>query len=132
MTVLFAGVAHAEAGLTLSGDIVQGSARTLQVPVTATCDDAGQDSAFIDLAIIQEQGKRYVEGQGAVTDVTCDSLPHEYTIAVPITFGQGTWRTGGASLTGILSYCFVASDGSPYCVTQAFIPSATAVTITRP
>jgi hypothetical protein len=125
-----AGSAYADASISVGGPIVRQAARTLTVPITASCDDVGQESAFIVVTVTQGYylDPNYVEGQGDVLSVTCDSLPHEYTVSVPVTFGQATWRPGQASLTAILSYCYV-ENGSLSCTTQAFIPAGTTITI---
>jgi hypothetical protein len=77
------------------------------------------------------QTPSYVDGQGDVLNLTCDSAPHTYDVAVPLTFGRGVWRPGEASLTAILSYCFRAEDGTLSCTTQAFIPAGTPIILVR-
>jgi hypothetical protein len=124
------GTAHADASISLGGAVVRQSARTLSVPITATCDDVGQESTFIVVTVTQGfyLDPNYVEGQGDVLSVTCDSIPHTYIVSVPVTFGRATWRPGQAALTAIISYCY-SENGSLSCTTQAFIPAGTTITI---
>jgi hypothetical protein len=130
LTILSPSAALADAAISVDGDIVMKPKSTLEVPISATCDDVGQETSFIVLTVTQGSypAATYVEGQGDVTTLTCDSSEQLYRVAVPVTFGKATWRPGAASLTGILSYCFT-EDGSLNCTTQAFIPSGTTVTI---
>ena len=122
--------AYADASILLSGHVVRQSPRTLSVPITATCDDVGQESTFIVVTVTQGfyLSPNYVEGEGDVLAVSCDSLQHSYIVSVPVTFGQATWRPGQATLTAIISYCYV-ENGSLSCTTQAFIPADTTVPI---
>jgi len=126
-------VAQAVPSISLAGDVRIQNPRLLTVPLEATCDQVGQETAFIDVTVTQGtvQTPRYVEGQGDVLTLTCDSAPHTYDVAVPVTFGRGVWRRGAASLTAILSYCFRAEDGTLSCTTQAFIPAGTPIILVR-
>jgi hypothetical protein len=126
-------VARAAPSISLAGDVTIESPRLLTVPIEATCDPVGQESTFIVVTVAQGpiQTPSYVDGQGDVLTVTCDSVPHTYDVAVPLTFGRGVWRPGEASLTAILSYCFRAEDGTLSCTTQAFIRAGTPITLVR-
>ena len=124
------GVAQAAAAISLAGDARISASRTLTVPVEASCDAVGQETTFIVVTVTQGQPDRgrYVEGQGDVLDVPCDSAAHSFDVVV--TADKGTWRPGTASLTAIISYC-VTEGGSLNCITQAFIPFGTPVTLVR-
>ena len=126
-------VAQAAPSISLAGDVTIQSPRLLTVPIEATCDPVGQETTFIVVTVSQGtlQTPTYVDGQGDVLTVTCDSAPHTYDVAVPVTFGRGVWRPGEASLTAILSYCFRAEDGTLSCTTQAFIPAGTPIILVR-
>jgi len=125
-----AGTAYADASLSLAGQVVRQKAHTLGVPITATCDEVGQESTFIVVTVTQGfyLDANYVEGEGDLLSVTCDSAPHKYLVPVPVTFGKATWRPGQATLTAIISYCY-RQNGSLNCTTQAVIPAGTTITI---
>jgi hypothetical protein len=124
-------VAHAEASISLGGDAVITTSKTLSVPITATCDPVGQETTFILVTVTQPRsGGTFVEGEGSTQSVICDSTPHTYIVTVPRTGpDRGAWRPGEASLTAIISYCFT-ENGSLNCTTQAFI-SQTTITLVR-
>jgi hypothetical protein len=124
--------ALAQASISLSGDAVITSSKVLSVPVTATCDDVGQQTTFILVTVTQPRvGGAFVEGEGSVEAVTCDSTPHTYTVTVPRTGpDRGAWRPGGASLSSIISYCVTEND-SFNCTTQAFLPQTTITLVRR-
>ena len=126
-------VAQAAPSISLAGDVTIQSPRLLTVPLEVTCDPVGQESTFIVVTVTQGtlQTPSYVEGQGDVLTLTCDSAPHIYDVAVRVTFGRGVWRPGKASLTAILSYCFRAPDGTLSCTTQAFIGAGTPIILVR-
>ena len=126
-------VAEAAPSISLAGDVTIQSPRLLTVPLEATCDPVGQETTFIVVTVSQGtlQTPSYVDGQGDVLTLTCDSAPHTYDVAVPVTFGRAVWRPGEASLTAILSYCFRAQDGTLSCTTQAFIRSGTPIILVR-
>ena len=124
-------VAYAQASISLGGDAVITSSKVLSVPITATCDPVGQETTFILVTVTQPRGGgAFVEGEGSVEPVICDSTPHTYIVTVPRTGPDGgAWRPGAASLTAIISYC-VTENGSFNCTTQAFI-SQTTITLVR-
>jgi hypothetical protein len=124
-------VAYAQASISLGGDAVITNSKVLSVPITATCDPVGQETTFILVTMTQPRsGGTYVEGEGSVEPVICDSTPHTYVVTVPRTGPDGgAWRPGAASLTAIISYC-VTENGSFNCTTQAFI-SQTTITLVR-
>jgi hypothetical protein len=124
-------VAHAQASISLGGDAVITSSKVLSVPIIATCDPVGQETTFILVTVTQPRGGgTFVEGEGAIESVTCDSTPHTYNVTVPRTGPDpGAWRPGDALLTAIISYCFT-ENGSLNCTTQAFI-SQTTITLRR-
>jgi hypothetical protein len=123
-------VAQAAASLSLAGEVRIDSPKLLTVPVEATCDAVGQETTFIVVTVTQGrlQKGNFVEGEGDVLDVTCDSAPHTYDVVVPA--DRGAWRPGPASLTAIISYC-VTENGSFNCTTQAFIPFGTPIELVR-
>ena len=131
LTVAGSSAAYAAASLSQPGTATIESRRTLSVPITATCDDVGQETTFIVVSVTQGdyQDRKYVEGQGDVLEVTCDSTAHDYTVSVPVTFGRGGFRPGTATLDAIISDCYTV-DGTLSCTTQAFIPDTT-ITLTR-
>src|SRR4028118_746584 len=114
-------VAHAQASISLGSDAVITSSKVLSVPITATCDPVGQETTFILVTVTQPRGGgAFVEGEGSVEPVICDSTPHTYNVNVPRTGPDGgAWRRGDASLTAIISYC-VTENGSFNCTTQDF------------
>jgi len=124
-------VAYAQASISLGGDAVITSSKVLSVPITATCDPVGQETTFILVTVTQPRGGgAFVEGEGSVEPVICDSTPHTYIVTVPRTGPDGgAWRPGNASLTAIISYC-VTENGSFNCTTQDFI-SQTTITLAR-
>ena len=126
-------VGQAAPSISLAGAVIIQNPRLLTVPLEATCDPVGQETTFIVVTVTQGtiQTPTYVEGQGDVLTVTCDSAAHTYDVAVPVTFGRGVWRPGEASLTAILSYCFRAEDGTLGCTTQAFIRAGTPIILVR-
>jgi len=123
-------VAYAQASVSSGGDAVIASSKVLSVPITATCDSVGQETTFIDVTVTQPRGGgAFVEGQGSVEPVVCDSTPHTYNVTVPMTGPWGgAWRPGDASLNAIISYC-VTDNGSFNCTTQAF--TQTTITLVR-
>ena len=122
--------AQAAAVLSLAGEVRIESPKLLTVPVEASCDAVGQESTFILVTVTQGrlQKGNFVEGQGDVLDVTCDSALHPYDVVVAA--DRGAWRPGAASLTAIISYC-VTEGGSFNCTTQAFIRSGTSINLVR-
>ena len=124
-------VAYAQASISLGGDAVITSSKVLSVPITATCDPVGQETTFILVTVTQPRsGGAFVEGEGSVEPVICDSTPHTYIVTVPRTGPDGgAWRPGDASLTAIISNC-ITENGSFNCTTQAFI-SQTTITLVR-
>ena len=129
-TLFVPGVAQAAAAISLAGDARISASRTLTVPIEASCDAVGQETTFIVVTVNQGRTDRgrFVEGQGDVLDVPCDSAAHSFDVVV--TADKGTWHPGTASLTAIISYC-VPDGGSLSCTTQAFIPFGTPVTLAR-
>jgi len=125
-------VAYAQASISLGGDAVITSSKVLSVPITATCDPVGQETTFILVTVTQPRGGgAFVEGEGSVEPVICDSTPHTYNVTVPRTGPDGgAWRPGEASLTAIISDC-VTENGSFNCTTQAFIPQTTITLLRR-
>jgi hypothetical protein len=125
-------VAYAQASISLGGDAVITSSKVLSVPITATCDPVGQETTFILVTVTQPRGGgAFVEGEGSVEPVICDSTPHTYIVSVPRTGPDGgAWRPGEASLTAIISTC-VTENGSFNCTTQAFIPQTTITLVRR-
>jgi len=132
MTVVMAAPALAQASISLGGDAVITRSKVLSVPITATCDDVGQETTFILVTVTQPRGGgAFVEGEGSVEPVICDSTPHTYIVSVPRTGPDGgAWRPGAASLTAIISYCVTEND-SFNCTTQAFIPQTTITLVRR-
>ena len=132
MVPLFAAVAYAQASISSGGYAVITSSKVLSVPITATCDPVGQETTFILVTVTQPRGGgAFVEGEGSVEQVICDSTPHTYIVSVPRTGPDGgAWRPGVASLTAIISYC-VTENGSFNCTTQAFIPQTTITLVRR-
>jgi hypothetical protein len=131
LMVALAVPAYAQASISLGGDAVIISSKVLSVPITATCDSVGQETTFILVTVTQPRGGgAFVEGEGSVEPVICDSTPHTYIVSVPRTGPDGgAWRPGEASLTAIISNC-VTENGSFNCTTQAFIPQTT-ITLVR-
>ena len=131
MVALFAAVAYAQASISLGGDAVITRSKVLSVPITASCDPVGQETTFILVTVTQPRGGgAFVEGEGSVEPVICDSTSHTYNVTVPRTGPDGgAWRPGEASLTAIISNC-VTENGSFNCTTQAFIPQTT-ITLVR-
>jgi hypothetical protein len=125
-------VAYAQASISLGGDAVITSSKVLSVPITATCDPVGQETTFILATVTQPRGGgAFVEGEGSVEPVICDSTPHTYIVTVPRTGPDGgAWRPGAASLRAIISNC-VTENGSFNCTTQAFIPQTTITLVRR-
>jgi len=132
MTVVMAAPALAQASISLGGDAVITSSKVLSVPITATCAPVGQQTTFILVTVTQPRGGgAFVEGEGSVEPVICDSTPHTYIVTVPRTGPDGgAWRPGDASLTAIISYCVTEND-SFNCTTQAFIPQTTISLVRR-
>lgn len=132
VVLLTATVVYAQASISLGGDAVITSSHVLSVPITATCDPVGQQTTFILVTVWQPSrgAGTFVEGEGAIESVICDSAPHTYYVTVPRTGPDpGAWRPGSAFLTAIISYCFT-ENGTLSCTTQAFIPQ-TAITLRR-
>jgi len=132
LMVALAVPAYAQASISLGGDAVIISSKVLSVPITATCDSVGQETTFILVTVTQPRGGgAFVEGEGSVEPVICDSTPHTYIVTVPRTGPDGgAWRPGNASLTAIISYCATEND-SFNCTTQAFIPQTTITLVRR-
>jgi hypothetical protein len=132
MTVVMAAPALAQASISLGGDAVITGSKVLSVPITATCDPVGQQTTFILVTVTQPRGAgAFVEGEGSVEPVICDSTPHTYIVSVPRTGPDGgAWRPGAASLTAIISDCVTEND-SFNCTTQAFIPQTTITLVRR-
>jgi hypothetical protein len=130
LMVALAVPAYAQAPISSGGDAVITSSKVLSVPITATCDPVGQETTFIGVTVTQPRGGgAFVEGEGSVEPVICDSTPHHYNVTVPRTGPSGgAWRPGEASLTAIISYC-VTENGSFNCTTQAF--TQTTITLVR-
>ena len=124
--------AYAQASISSGGGAVISSSKVLSVPITATCDSVGQETTFIGVTVTQPRGGgAFVEGEGSVEPVICDSTPHTYNVTVPRTGPDGgAWRPGVASLTAIISYCATV-NGSFNCTTQAFIPQTTITLVRR-
>ncbi len=124
-------VAYAQASISLGGDAVITSSKVLRVPITASCDPVGQETTFILVTVTQPRGGgAFVEGEGSIEPVICDSTPHTYIVTVPRTGPNGgAWRPGDASLTAIISDC-VTENNSFNCTTQAFI-SQTTITLNK-
>ncbi len=131
LVLITSAVAFAQASILLGGDAVITSSKVLSVPITATCDPVGQETTFILVTVTQPRGGgAFVEGEGSVEPVVCDSTPHTYDVTVPRTGPDGgAWRRGEASLTAIISDC-VTENGSFNCTTQGFI-SQTTITLVR-
>src|SRR3712207_2909004 len=86
LVLVTSAVAYAQASISSGGDAVITSGKVLSVPITATCDPVGQETTFIDVTVTQPRGKgAFVEGQGSVEPVICDSTPHTYKVTVPRT-----------------------------------------------
>ena len=132
MVALTAAPALAQASISLGGNAVITSSKSLSVPITATCDPVGQETTFILVTVTQPRsGGAFVEGEGSFEPVICDSTPHPYIVSVPRTGPDGgAWRPGAASLTAIVSYC-ATENGSFNCTTQAFIPQTTITLVRR-
>jgi hypothetical protein len=132
LMVALAVPAYAQASISLGGDARIISSKVLSVPITATCDTVGQETTFILVTVTQPRGGgAFVEGEGSVEPVICDSKPHTYIVTVPRTGPDGgAWRPGDASLTAIISYC-VTENNSFNCTTQAFIPQTTITLVRR-
>ena len=132
MMAFLAAPALAQASISLGGDAVITSSKVLSVPITASCDPVGQETTFILVTVTQPRSEgAFVEGEGSVEPVICDSTPHTYIVTVPRTGPDGgAWRPGKASLTAIISDC-VTVDGSFNCTTQAFIPQTTITLVRR-
>jgi hypothetical protein len=132
MTVVMAAPALAQASIALGGAAVITSSKSLSVPITAICDPVGQETTFILVTVTQPRGGgAFVEGEGSVEPVVCDSTPHTYNVTVPRTGPDGgAWRPGAASLSAIISNC-VTENGSFNCTTQAFIPQTTITLVRR-
>ena len=132
MSVVMAAPALAQASISLGGNAVITSSKSLSVPITATCDPVGQETTFILVTVTQPRsGGAFVEGEGSFEPVICDSTPHAYIVSVPRTGPDGgAWRPGAASLTAIISNCFT-ENGSFNCTTQAFIPQTTITLVRR-
>jgi hypothetical protein len=132
MTVVIAAPAVAQASISLGGNAVISSSKSISVPITATCDPVGQETTFILVTVTQPRGGgAFVEGEGSVEPIICDSTPHTYNVTVPRTGPDGgAWRPGAASLTAIISNC-VTDNGSFNCTTQAFIPQTTITLVRR-
>jgi hypothetical protein len=124
--------AYAQASISSGGGAVITSSKVLSVPITATCDSVGQETTFIGVTVTQPRGGgAFVEGEGSVEPVICDSRSHTYNVTVPRTGPDGgAWRPGVASLTAIISYC-ATENGSFNCTTQAFIPQTTITLVRR-
>ena len=88
------------------------SSKVLSVPITAACDPVGQETTFIVVTVTQPRGGgAFVEGEGSVEPVICDSTSHTYIVTVPRTGPDGgAWRPGNASLSAIISYCVTQND----------------------
>jgi hypothetical protein len=132
MTVVMAAPALAQSSISLGGDAVITSSKVLSVPITASCDPVGQETTFILVTVTQPRsGGAFVEGEGSVEPVICDSTSHTYNVTVPRTGPHGgAWRPGAASLTAIISTCFT-ENGSFNCTTQAFLPQTTITLVRR-
>ena len=132
MMAFLAAPALAQASISLGGDAVIKSSKVLSVPITASCAPVGQETTFILVTVTQPRSEgAFVEGEGSVEPVICDSTPHTYIVTVPRTGPDGgAWRPGKASLTAIVSDC-VTVDGSFNCTTQAFIPQTTITLVRR-
>jgi len=132
LMVALAVPAYAQASISLGGDAVITSSKVLSVPITASCDPVGQETTFILVTVTQPRsGGAFVEGEGSVEPVICDSTPHTYNVTVPRTGPDGgAWRPGAASLSAIISYC-ATENGSFNCTTQAFIPQTTITLVRR-
>jgi hypothetical protein len=132
LMVALAVPAYAQASISLGGDAVITRSKVLSVPITATCDPVGQETTFILVTVTQPRGGgAFVEGEGSVEPVICDSTPHTYDVTVPRTGPNGgAWRPGEASLRAIISYCATV-DGSFNCTTQDFIPQTTITLVRR-
>jgi hypothetical protein len=132
MMAFVAAPALAQASISLGGDAVITTSKALSVPISATCDSVGQETTFILVTVTQPRGGgAFVEGEGSVEPVICDSAPHTYIIRVPRTGPDGgAWRPGAASLNAIISYCVTEND-SFNCTTQAFIPQTTITLVRR-
>jgi hypothetical protein len=132
LLVALAVPAYAQASISSGGDAVITSSKVLSVPITVSCDPVGQETTFILVTVTQPRGGgAFVEGEGSVEPVICDSTPHTYNVTVPRTGPDGgAWRPGEASLTAIISYC-ATENGSFNCTTQAFIPQTTITLVRR-
>jgi hypothetical protein len=124
--------AYAQASISSGGDAVITTSKVLSVPITAACDPVWQETTFVLVTVTQPRGGgAFVEGEGSVEPVICDSTPHTYVVTVPRTGPDGgAWRPGDASLSAILSYCVTQND-SFNCTTQAFIPQTTIILVRR-
>ena len=124
--------AYAQASIASGGDAVITSSKVLSVPITASCAPVGQQTTFILVTVTQPRGGgAFVEGEGSVEPVICDSTSHTYNVTVPRTGPDGgAWRPGSASLSAIISYC-ATENGSFNCTTQAFIPQTTITLVRR-
>jgi hypothetical protein len=132
LMVVLAVPAYAQSSISLGGDAVITSSKVLSVPITATCDDVGQETTFVLVTVTQPRSEgAFVEGEGSVEPVICDSTPHTYVVTVPRTGPDGgAWRPGAASLSAITSNC-ATENGSFNCTTQAFIPQTTITLVRR-
>ncbi len=132
LMVALAVPAYAQASISLGGDAVITSSKVLSVPITATCDPVGQETTFILVTVTQPRGGgAFVEGEGSVEPVICDSAPHTYIVTVPRTGPDGgAWQPGVASLNGIINYCVTESDSFNF-TTQTFIPQTTITLVRR-
>jgi hypothetical protein len=124
--------AYAQASVSWGGNAVITSSKVLSVPITAGCDPVGQETTFILVTVTQPRGGgAFVEGEGSVEPVICDSTSHTYNVTVPRTGPDGgAWRPGEASLSAIISYC-ATENGSFNCTTQSFIPQTTITLVRR-
>src|SRR5215208_4142667 len=132
MMAFLAAPALAQASISLGGDAVIIRSKVLSVPITASCDPVGQETTFILVTVTQPRsGGAFVEGEGSVEPVICDSTLHTYNVTVPRTGPDGgAWLPGAASLSAIISYC-ATENGSFNCTTQAFIPQTTITLVRR-
>jgi hypothetical protein len=132
LMVALAVPAYAQASISSGGDALITSSKVLSVPITAACDPVGQETTFSVVTVTQPRGGgAFVEGEGSVEPVICDSTSHAYNVTVPRTGPDGgAWRPGNASLSAIISYCVTQND-SFNCTTQAFIPQTTITLVRR-
>jgi hypothetical protein len=126
-------IAQAAVTISITGSATIKAARTLTVPISASCAPDGQESTFIIVTVSQGtiQKGNYVDGQGDVLSPVCDSTAHSYDVEVRASFGKTAWRPGDAALTAIISYCMRAQDGTLSCTTQAFVPAGTPIQLVR-